>query len=125
MNATVVAGCLRNASAVGTWLRTRARTVTVIACGERWPDGTLRPSLEDYVGAGAVIAVLTGSRSPEAEAAADAWHTAAPRVGDVVASCVSGREVLARGWERDLEFAVDIDASRYVPLLGEGFARRC
>jgi 2-phosphosulfolactate phosphatase len=121
MGATVVAGCLRNASAISTWLRNRAHTVTVIACGERWPDGTLRPSLEDYLGAGAIIATLTGSRSPEADAAADAWRTAAPRVGEVLASCVSGREVLARGWERDLEFAVNVNASQCVPLLQEGF----
>src|SRR6185312_16304827 len=40
----VVAACLRNAAAVGRWLRnqsfaTPAAPVGVIAAGERWPDG--------------------------------------------------------------------------------------
>ena len=38
--------------------------VAVIACGERWPDGGLRPSLEDRIGAGAVLACLDGAPSP-------------------------------------------------------------
>ena len=121
MGATVVAGCLRNASAIGRWLTARARTVTVIACGERWPDGSLRPSLEDFLGAGAVIAGLGGSRSPEATAAGEAWLAAAPRVHDVVSSCASGQEVLARGWGDDLEYAVAVDVSACVPVLRDGF----
>ena len=43
------------------------------------------------------------------------------RVGEILASCVSGREALARGRERDLKFAVNVDASQCVPLLQEGF----
>jgi 2-phosphosulfolactate phosphatase len=121
MGATVVAGCLRNANAVASWLNDRAETVTVIACGERWPDRSLRPSLEDYLGAGAVIAALGGTRSPEATAAADSWLAAAARVGEVVSACASGREAVARGWERDLEFAVAVNASESVPVLEDGF----
>lgn len=121
MGATVVAGCLRNASAIGAWLNQRGGTVTVIACGERWPDGTLRPSLEDYLGAGAVVAALDASRSPEAAAAADAWRAAASRIADVLSSCVSGREVLTRGWAADLEYALAVDASDCVPVLEDGF----
>ncbi|MFP5328491.1 MAG: 2-phosphosulfolactate phosphatase [Acidimicrobiia bacterium] len=119
--ATVFAGCLRNASAIGTFLGDARHTVTVIACGERWPDGSLRPSLEDYLGAGAVISALDGSRSPEADAAARAWLTASPRIAEVIPDCVSGRELIARGWERDLEFALAVDASSCVPVLREGF----
>lgn len=121
MGGIVLAGCLRNASAIGQWLKGRATAVTVIACGERWPDGSLRPSLEDYLGAGAVIAALAGSRSPEAAAAAEAWTVAAPRAAEVVSSCASGKELIARGWARDLEFAVSVDASNCVPLLQDGF----
>jgi 2-phosphosulfolactate phosphatase len=79
--ATVVAACLRNARAAGAWLTRRSlgtpdRPATVIAAGERWGDGSLRPALEDLLGAGAVIAALhdqgSGPLSPEAEAAR-AW----------------------------------------------------
>jgi 2-phosphosulfolactate phosphatase len=121
MGATVVAACLRNASAIANWLNGRTTSVTVIACGERWPDGSLRPSLEDFFGAGAVIAALDGSRSPEAAAAADAWLAAAPRIHDAVSSCASDKEVVERGWGRDLEYAVSVDASTCVPVLHEGF----
>lgn len=120
LGATVVAACLRNAGAVATWLNQTATTVTVIACGERWPDGSLRPSLEDYLGGGAVIAGLHGVRSPEAEAAAGAWVAARPTITEVVSASVSGRELRERGWERDLEFALDVGASTAVPVLRDG-----
>ena len=42
----------------------RAGRFTVIACGERWPDGSLRPSLEDLLGAGAILASVPGDPSP-------------------------------------------------------------
>ncbi|MGH3038340.1 MAG: 2-phosphosulfolactate phosphatase [Gaiellaceae bacterium] len=51
--ATVVAGCLRNASAVAAWLKSSSGPIAVIACGELWPDGSLRPCVEDLLGAGA------------------------------------------------------------------------
>jgi len=49
---------LRNASAVAGWIHTNYRegaVVSVIAAGERWPDGSLRPSVEDLWGAGASL----------------------------------------------------------------------
>lgn len=77
---SVVAACLRNAQTVAKWLEKRPGTVAVVACGEQWPDGSLRPALEDHLGAGAVVPALGGSRSPEAEAAAALWDTLAPDV---------------------------------------------
>ena len=56
--ATVVGACLRNRTAVADWLPTHGGTVAVVAAGERWPDGSLRPGAEDLWGAGAVLALL-------------------------------------------------------------------
>jgi 2-phosphosulfolactate phosphatase len=118
--ATVVAACLRNAAAVAAWLNERATSVTVIACGERWPDGSLRPSLEDHLGAGAVIAGLVGTRSPESQAAVAAWIDAATHIADGLASCSSGRELAERGRTEDLVYASQINASQAVPVLRDG-----
>jgi len=120
--ATVVAACLRNAAAVAAWLSARSGTVTVVPCGERWPDGSLRPALEDLLGAGAVIAALDGSlsTSPEADAGAAVWRACPDRLPDVLAACSSGREQVERGWADDLAFASDVGASSCVPLLVDG-----
>jgi 2-phosphosulfolactate phosphatase len=121
---STIAGCLRNPSAVGHWLGrqgygTTTLPVTVIAAGERWPDGSLRPALEDLLGAGAVIAALQGARpvlSPEA-AAAQACFQATRDVAAAVARSESGVELAAGGFAEDVTIATEIDASVAVPLL--------
>lgn len=121
--ATVVAACLRNASAVAAWLAPQPGPISVIACGERWPDGSLRPSLEDHLGAGAVLAGLDQDLSPEARAAVAVWGDGAPRLADVLSSCASGREQHDRGWADDLTYASEVDQSSVVPVLIEGAFR--
>jgi 2-phosphosulfolactate phosphatase len=125
----VVAGCLRNASAVGAWVsehRGAGTPVTVIAAGERWPDGSLRPALEDLLGAGAVLAALSrhgvGAESPEAERARAAYETAAS-VPDAVRRCASGAELTEAGYGEDVEVAAELDASSAVPVLADGAFR--
>ena len=62
----VLAGCLRNAAAVAAAAGKFGRKIAVIPAGERWrEDGSLRPSFEDLVGAGAIISRLTGIQSPD------------------------------------------------------------
>jgi 2-phosphosulfolactate phosphatase len=61
VGATVVAVSLRNAVAAAAWVRARwpdDAAVAVVAAGERWNDGPLRPAAEDLWGAGAFIAAL-------------------------------------------------------------------
>ncbi|MFI8887801.1 2-phosphosulfolactate phosphatase [Streptomyces sp. NPDC053813] len=125
---TVVAGCLRNATAVGRWLAlngygTLARPVAVIASGERWPDGSLRPALEDLLGAGAVLAALRkqrgGSLSPEAATAAACFETT-PDVIAAVTAGASGQELVSGGFPDDVRIATESDVSDVVPVLTDG-----
>ena len=121
---TVIAGCLRNAAAVGRFLRGSPGPVTVIAAGERWPDGSLRPALEDLLGAGAILAALRGpgglgSLSPEAEAACDCFEATAD-VAAAVSGCASGRELTEGGFGDDVAIAVEIGACLVVPVLTDG-----
>jgi 2-phosphosulfolactate phosphatase len=133
--ATVIAGCLRNAAAVGRFLRGSPGPVTVIAAGERWPDGSLRPALEDLLGAGAILAALrdlgglrapgalrgpgSGLFSPEAEAARACFEATAD-VAAAVGGCASGRELAESGFGDDVAVAVEVDAGRLVPVLADG-----
>jgi 2-phosphosulfolactate phosphatase len=124
MGATVVAACLRNAAAVAEFVARSSATVSVIACGERWPDGSLRPALEDLLGAGAVLSYLGGHLSPEASAAVAAWEGAKQSIRSNIVNCASGQELLARGRLDDLEYAAEIGVSTVVPTLMDGAFRR-
>jgi 2-phosphosulfolactate phosphatase len=127
---TVLGACLRNRSAVAGWLASRPRAgagrpeVAVVAAGERWPDGTLRPAAEDLWGAGAVIAALASlgvtGLSPEARSAAGAWHAVEATLDTALTSCSSGRELTSAGYAADVEIAAELDASSSVPLLSGG-----
>lgn len=124
----VVAGCLRNASATARWLirngfGTPARPVSVIAAGERWPDGSLRPALEDLLGATAIIAALVeggiDSLSPEAVVAGS---TPRESIATLIGDSASGRELTSGGFAEDVAIAVQIDSTALVPVLdGESF----
>jgi 2-phosphosulfolactate phosphatase len=116
----VVGASLRNASAVGRWLRGVEGRVCVVAAGERWPDGSLRPAAEDLWGAGAVLAALgTDGASPEARLAAAAYDAVRPDVATSLHECASGRELVAAGFGSDVDLAAEVDAATVVPVLTE------
>ncbi|WP_151083829.1 2-phosphosulfolactate phosphatase [Nocardioides cynanchi] len=120
---TVVGACLRNASAVGRRLRDRPGRVSVVAAGERWPDGSLRPAVEDLWGAGAVLAALgLDGASPEAVAATAAFDAVRHGLAEALAACASGRELVTGGFAEDVAIAAAYDVSAVVPTLdGEAF----
>ena len=103
---------------------TPSPVIAVVAAGERWPDGTLRPAAEDLWGAGAVISALDSlgmtGMSPEARSAAGAWHGVEATLGAALASCSSGLELASAGYTRDVDIAAELDASGCVPLLSGG-----
>jgi 2-phosphosulfolactate phosphatase len=98
--------------------------ISVIAGGEKWPDGTLRVSIEDLLGAGAIIAYLEGTWSPEAEIAAAAFRSSRDNLQTIIRRCSSGKELAGRGRAQDVELASELDVSRCVPMLVEGAYQR-
>jgi 2-phosphosulfolactate phosphatase len=125
--AAVVAGCLRNARAVAAWLMahdygTADRPIGVVAAGERWPDATLRPAVEDLLGAAVLLdglATLQAGFSVEAAVAVSVLD-GVPDVAAAVRGCGSGRELMAAGFGQDVEIAVEINRTDVVPLLHSG-----
>jgi 2-phosphosulfolactate phosphatase len=114
---TVLAACLRNATAVAQTAASLGSTVAVIPAGEMWPTGELRPSLEDWVGAGAVIATLSGSHSPEAMLAAAAFGHFREDLPQLLRESGSGKELIERGFGLDIEIAAELNVSTNVPRL--------
>ena len=111
----VLAGCLRNARTIADAASRLGKTFNVIPAGERWSDGGLRPSLEDSLGAGAIIRWLTADRSPEADAAAALFERYRGRLIETLGRCGSGRELDERGHDRDRFIAGQLDVSSCAP----------
>ncbi len=116
----VVAGCLRNASAVRRFLAARGCSIAVIAAGERWPGAAvgIRPCLEDLLGAGAILSGLPQNEfSPEALAAVASYQRFESNLPEVLMNCVGGRELSAWGYQDDVRMAAAFDADPAVPVL--------
>jgi 2-phosphosulfolactate phosphatase len=113
--AVVLAGCLRNARAVADAAQRLGSTFNVIPSGERWPDGSLRPALEDALGAGAILSCLPGRRSPEADAAVALFERYRETLVATLDRCGSGRELDGRGHRKDKLIAGALDVSSCVP----------
>ena len=117
--------CLRNAPAVAARLARSAVQVAVIPAGEHWDDGTLRPCLEDWIGAGAVLSLLTGRRSPEAELAVAAFERFRADLAGALSHCGSGKELVESGFRCDVELASEYGVSSAVPMLADGRFVNC
>ncbi|HUQ55925.1 2-phosphosulfolactate phosphatase [Lentzea sp.] len=129
--AHVLAACLRNAPAVAKRAAELGETIGVVPAGERWgldilgqgrrEFGPLRPCVEDHLGAGAVLAALSGKASPEARLAVAAFRNT--DVAEAVRDCGSGRELIEHGHAADVELAVAIGVSDAAPVLVDGVLR--
>ncbi|MBW0275894.1 hypothetical protein ATM97_15995 [Nocardia sp. MH4] len=125
----VVAACLRNSRAVADWLiaqgwGTTEQPIAIVAAGEQWPGSeALRPALEDWLGAGALVAALLDrgatAPSPEARSAATTF-AGTPDVPASIASSASGYELASIGFAADVAIAIDLDADSTVPVLVDG-----
>jgi len=119
-NTLTLAGCLRNARAVAQSAKKYGKRIAVIPAGERWPDGSLRPSFEDLIGAGAIIHYLDGKCSPEAHAARSAFLAVETVLEVQLLHCGSGKELIERGYREDVLLAAELNVSDCVPILSDG-----
>jgi 2-phosphosulfolactate phosphatase len=115
----VLAGCLRNRSAVARRAADLGGPFGIIPAGERWSDGTLRPAYEDLVAAGAIAAELPGTRSPEAASAVAVFQAVSSHLQGSLLSCASGRELVERGFLEDVLIAAELDVEVVAPELTE------
>jgi 2-phosphosulfolactate phosphatase len=114
-----------SAAAAANELRVQTKAnITVIPCGEQWSDvkeyeDTLRPSIEDYLGAGAILSNLKGEKSPEAEVCMGAFQNAKQKIKELIWDSGSGRELRARGFVEDVIHCSRLDAYQTVPILNK------
>lgn len=109
------------AAAVSQALTNDDLSVTVVACGERWrpstEDGELRVAVEDYLGAGAILAYLPHAKSPEASVCASACTGSQGSLGEILWDCVSGRELREGGYADDVLEAARLNLYDSVPVM--------
>lgn len=126
--AFLLIGCLLNASAVAREANSihhrTGKAVTVIACGEQWQGpieetNSLRPCIEDYLGAGAILAHLDGSKSPEVKVAVSAFNGVKTKTDELIWDSISGRELREQGFDEDVRFCSALDIYDSVPRLVE------
>jgi 2-phosphosulfolactate phosphatase len=125
--AAVVAGDLRNRTAVAKWVLARQAdkgdrfTVAIVAAGDFRPDGSVRFTVEDLLAAGAVVDALAGVGfdycSPEAAAACAAFTTLTRATGHLISASGTGQDFIDRGLRPAVDAAVEIDDSSAVPVL--------
>lgn len=112
---------LRNRQATAAACRHFQR-ILVIPCGERWPDGSLRPAIEDYVAAGGIIAALgERQRSPEAEMALAAYQSAREQDFASLFQCASALELVERGFAADVDLCLSVDITQHASRLVDNF----
>lgn len=122
-------GCLLNTSAVAEAAnhiqKQTGANITVVPCGEHWEDpkddeNDLRPAIEDYLGAGAIMEKLQGSKSVEAQLCMSAFQYAKSNLHEFIWDCGSGRELRERGFAEDVTHSASLDVLQVVPILQNG-----
>lgn len=90
----------------------------MIPAGERWKDdNSLRAAFEDLLGAGAILSYLQGSLSPEAEVAVATFQAFHKDIFGYLRRCSSGKELITKGYESDVEIASAYNISDCVPVF--------
>lgn len=125
----VLAGSLRNRTAVARRIlelqeeRGERLMVAIVAAGEDTGDG-LRFTIEDQLGAGAVVDALIAlgidHTSPEAAVACAAFEGLRHAATHLIGASGSAAELVGAGRRPEVRSATEIDASTEVPVLRDG-----
>lgn len=113
-------GSLRNAAAVAAVATKLGKNIALIPAGERWPDKTLRPSIEDWLGVGAIAKHLKGVLSPEAQLATIGFEGSKHILELLIKTSHSGKELASVGFATDIDYACQLNVSECVPILKSG-----
>ena len=95
--------------------------ISIIAAGEQWPDKSLRVAFEDLIGVGAILSYLSGSLSPESKSGLTVYEAYKSTLFAEIQNCSSGKELIARGFEKDILLASALNASDNVPVLKDHY----
>jgi 2-phosphosulfolactate phosphatase len=121
--AVVATACLRNTRAVAQWAQSHG-VVGVVAAGELTSSAALRRCAEDLVGAATILSRL--ERDDLSPGACGVVAAAADLDRDpegALHRCMSARELQARGFDKDVALALQLDVSTTVPVMSEGSYR--
>jgi 2-phosphosulfolactate phosphatase len=78
----------------------------------------MRPSIEDLIGAGAIAEALSSEfeLSIEARNASNAFNSNRDNLLHALQSSISGRQLISRGFEGDVELASELDSEKEVAV---------
>jgi 2-phosphosulfolactate phosphatase len=116
-----ICGSLRNAIAVANYAKKIGEKISIIPAGEQWDNNTLRVAFEDLIGAGAIISYLTGAFSPESKTGLSLFQKYEQTLTEEIKTCASGKELIERGFEKDVLLACELNTSNNVPVLIDNF----
>ncbi|HKK21268.1 MAG TPA: 2-phosphosulfolactate phosphatase, partial [candidate division Zixibacteria bacterium] len=99
--------------------------ISVIACGEQVSrpahEDDFRSAVEDLLGAGAVLAHITGAKSPEAMVCEGAFRHHKKNLISLLWESESGLELRERGFGDDVKYAAQLNKIVSVPVLKQRF----
>ena len=123
------AGCLLNAAAVGrhvnNLLDTTDYCVTVIAAGEKWaeslaPNEQMRMAIEDYLGAGSILANLKYDKSAEAQVWKMRFYHVRTKLSIFSGTAKADANSRAKGFGADVTYCAQLDKYNAVACLEAG-----
>lgn len=80
-------------------------------------DETTRFTLEDLIGAGAIIGSLSAALSPEAQAAVSAFRGPNANLDQILRTSVFGKEGIVKGYADDVLYASELVTNDVAPVL--------